>query len=54
MKTVLGLVAVAFSFDGRYSPGWVLFFLLAGAVGVLKSLVWPAFAIYKLMEFLKM
>ncbi len=26
----------------------------AGVIGVLKALVWPAFVIYKLMEFLKM
>jgi len=26
----------------------------AGAIGVLKALVWPAFLIYKLLEFLKM
>jgi hypothetical protein len=26
----------------------------AGVVGVLKALVWPAFLVYKLLEFLKM
>lgn len=26
----------------------------AGVIGVLKALVWPAFVIYKLMDFLKM
>jgi hypothetical protein len=27
---------------------------LAGVIGVLKSLVWPAFVVYELMAFLKM
>lgn len=26
----------------------------AGVVGILKALVWPAFLVYKLLEFLKM
>lgn len=44
----LGFIGALVYYIGHAPTFWI------GVVGVLKALVWPAFLIYKLLEFLKM
>lgn len=44
----LGMIAAAVYYIQHADSFWV------GVVGVLKALVWPAFLVYKAMEFFKM
>lgn len=43
----LGLIGAAVYFIQQATSFW------AGVLGLLKALVWPAFIVYKLFEFLK-
>jgi len=43
----LGVIGAAIYFIGAAEGFW------AGVLGVLKALVWPVFAVWKLLEFLK-
>lgn len=43
----LGVIGAAVYFIQQAPSFW------AGVLGVLKALVWPAFVVYKLLEFLK-
>jgi hypothetical protein len=44
----LGFIAAAVYYIQHAGSFW------AGVVGILKALVWPAFLVYKAMEFFKM
>ncbi|PWB38624.1 MAG: hypothetical protein C3F02_02840 [Parcubacteria group bacterium] len=44
----LGFIGAAIYFIQHAGDFWL------GVLGVLKALVWPAFLVYKLLEFLKM
>jgi hypothetical protein len=44
----LGFIGAAVYYIAHAPTFW------AGVVGFLKALVWPAFLVYKLLEFLKM
>ncbi|NQV00667.1 MAG: hypothetical protein HQ537_00890 [Parcubacteria group bacterium] len=44
----LGLIGAAIYFIQNATSFW------AGVLGILKAIVWPAFVIYKLLEFLGM
>jgi hypothetical protein len=44
----LGFIGALIYYLGHASGFWI------GVLGILKSLVWPAFLVYKLLEFLKM
>ncbi len=43
----LGVIGAAIYFIGNAEGFW------AGVLGFLKALVWPVFAVWKLLEFLK-
>ena len=44
----LGFIGAAIYFIQQADTFWV------GVIGVLKALVWPAFLVYKLLEFLQL
>jgi hypothetical protein len=45
---VFGLIGAAIYYISHATGFWI------GVLGFLKAIVWPAFLVYKLLEFLKM